>query len=77
MNVLSRSWPDITLLGTETARSGLPAILLEMFRSLYRAATAAEAMAAFARCRVLCALWESPWGVTGINRLCRELLRRR
>lgn len=74
--VLSRSWPDITLLGTETARSGLPAILLEMFRPLYRAATAAEAMAAFARCRVLCALREGPWGVAGINRLCRELLRR-
>ena len=68
--VLSRSWPDITLLGTETARSGLPAILLEMFRPLYRAVTAAEAMAAFARCRVLCALREGPWGVAGINRLC-------
>ena len=73
---LSRPWPDIRLHRPAEAEALLPGLLRELFQPLLQAGDVQEAMRAFAHGRVLCALREGPWGVSGINNRCIQLVRR-
>lgn len=61
------------------ARTQLKAALREKvlngFGPVFDATDAAAALAALTRCRILCALREGPFGVTGLNRFIEEILR--
>ena len=73
---LAQDWSDIQWWRPAEARTRLPGLLLELFAPLYQAESAAKALEAFSAGRVLCALREGPWGVSGFNALCQNLLRR-
>lgn len=73
---LSQPWPDIRLHRPAEAEALLPGLLHDFFQPLLQAQNVQEAMQAFARVRVLCALREGPWGVSGINSRCKQLVRR-
>ncbi len=49
---------------------------VSIYRECLRASNAVEALDIFDRFRVLCALRDGPWGVTGINRTIEQALRR-
>lgn len=66
---------DIPEPGAES-EARLTDFLKEMLESLHKAQSPEEALAAFARKRVLCALREGRFGEAGLNARCRELLRR-
>ena len=72
---LAEPRPDVSFHAGKEAATLLPDVLLKQLMPMHhQAATAQEAMAAFSQSRVLCALRQGPWGVTGINSRCRELL---
>ncbi|HBI15844.1 MAG TPA: exodeoxyribonuclease V subunit alpha [Desulfobulbaceae bacterium] len=62
---------------SEHFRPWLAARLLEGFAPCFAAAGPEEALAAFARFRVLCALREGPAGVAGVNGLAEQIFRSR
>ena len=73
---LAQDWPDIQWFNHAEAGIRLPALMLDLFAPLYQAESATAALEIFATGRVLCALREGPWGVSGLNALCQNLLRR-
>ncbi len=73
---LTRTWPDIRLHAPVEADGLLPGLLYDLLHPLRQAKNVQEATSAFARFRVLCALREGPWGVSGINGCCKQLVQR-
>ncbi|NTU90314.1 MAG: exodeoxyribonuclease V subunit alpha [Chlorobiaceae bacterium] len=55
-------------------RPALATSIIDGYRAYLEAGTPAEALSRFDRFRVLCALREGPWGVTGLNRTVESLL---
>ena len=71
------SHPDITWSGVtppEEFRKKLAGAILEGYNAFLKAATPAEALAAFDAFRVLCAIRQGPYGVEGVNSLIEEIL---
>lgn len=58
----------------DTIKKRLASPALNGFRPCLEAETPAEALRLFERFRILCALREGPWGVTGINHAVETLL---
>ena len=77
--VVARQHPDLVLArpAPEQFRSWLAVRLLAGFSPCFTAGSPAEALAAFGRFRVLCAVREGAAGVAGVNALAEQVLRDR
>ena len=76
IKALAQPWPDIRLHAPQETEALLPGLLNDLLQPLLQAKNVQEALNAFARFRMLCALREGPWGVRGLNTRCKQLLQR-